>query len=72
MTTTTAHSETTELSEHNATSRLEIRLDPTPKRIRVSFEGAVIADSLVAQLAYATAQHPQYLLPNGDIEWAGL
>lgn len=50
----------------------EIRLDPSPKRIRVYIDGSVVGDSIAAVLAYATGHHPQYLLPDSDIEWSDL
>jgi uncharacterized protein (DUF427 family) len=52
-----------------APSRGELRIDRTAKRIRVVLAGEIVADSVRANLAYATGRHPEYLLPEEDIEW---
>ena len=47
----------------------EIRLDLTPKRIRIFFNGQLLTDSVSARLGYATGDHPEYLIPVADITW---
>ena len=44
-----------------------LRLDPTPKRVRVVHAGAVVGDSARAWLGYASGRHPEYLLPADDV-----
>jgi uncharacterized protein (DUF427 family) len=51
------------------TIRTEIRIDDSPKRIRVFFAGEPLADSVAARLGYATGEHPGYLLPHADVAW---
>jgi uncharacterized protein (DUF427 family) len=50
----------------------EIRFDPTPRRIRARLGTKTIADSTRAQLVYAVGRHPEYMVPLGDVAWAGL
>jgi len=52
-----------------APSRGEIRIDRTAKRIRTVLAGEIVADSVRANLAYATGRHPEYLLPEQDVDW---
>ena len=48
---------------------VEIRIDRTPRRIRVFSAGLPLADSVDARLGYATGRHPEYLLPIADVAW---
>lgn len=50
----------------------QIRIDRTARRIRVQLDGVTIGDSTDARLGYAEGRHPGYLLPVGDVVWAGL
>jgi uncharacterized protein (DUF427 family) len=50
----------------------EIRLDRTARRIRVYFDGDVIADSVSAEMSYVTGHHPEYAIPVYDITWTNL
>jgi len=52
--------------------RLELRLDPSPKRIRVVHDGECLVDTIGASLGYATGRHPDYLMPADDVEWGRL
>ena len=42
-------------------------LEPTPKRIRVTFGGETIADSKRAVLMYETRHQPIYYFPMDDV-----
>jgi len=50
----------------------QIRIDRTPRRIRVVLGGATIGDSTDAKLGYAAGSHPEYLLPVADVTWSAL
>lgn len=50
----------------------QIRIDRTPRRIRVQLGGATIGDSTDARLGYAEGRHPGYLLPATDVVWTNL
>ena len=45
-----------------------LELLPTPKRIRVLFNGEVVADSKSAALLFEKGHAPLYYLPKGDVE----
>ncbi len=42
-------------------------LEPTPKRIRVTFGGETIADSKSAVIMYETRHQPIYYFPMADV-----
>lgn len=46
------------------------RLEPTPKRIRVVFNGITIADSTQALRLLETSHPPSYYLPQADLQMA--
>lgn len=55
--------------QRDGSLRTEVRIDDSPKRIRVFFAGEPLADSMSARLGYVTGEHPEYLLPVTDVVW---
>jgi uncharacterized protein (DUF427 family) len=45
----------------------KITFEPSPRRVRVSFNGATIADSTAAHLLFETRHLPVYYFPKGDV-----
>lgn len=50
------------------TSRGRVRVEDTPKRIRILFAGAYVADSTRAKLVWEQPYYPTYYLPADDVE----
>ena len=46
----------------------KITLEPSPRRVRVKFNGETIADSTHAHLLFETRHLPVYYFPRGDVE----
>lgn len=46
-----------------------VRLEPTPKRVRVIFGGEVVADSTRAQMLYLPPPGNGYMFPREDVRW---
>ena len=42
-------------------------LEPTPKRIRVTFSDEIVADSTNALIMYETRHQPVYYFPEADV-----
>jgi adenylate cyclase len=48
----------------------EIRFEPSPRRVRVEFNGAWVADSRRAVILHETRQPPAYYFPRADVKLA--
>ena len=61
-----------ETRESGYAGRPEYRvyLEPSAKRLRVEFNGKVVADSCEAMLLYETRHLPVYYFPRQDIDWS--
>jgi adenylate cyclase len=49
-------------------SDYEIRFEPSPRRVRVEFNGTWIADSRRALILHETRQPPTYYFPREDVK----
>lgn len=47
-----------------------IRIDPTPRRLRARLGPHTVADSIRAKLVYVEHQHPEYFIPQDDLDWS--
>ena len=45
----------------------KVLLEPSPRRVRVRFNGGTIADSIAAHLLFETRHLPVYYFPRGDV-----
>lgn len=45
----------------------EVRVEPSPKRVRAYFRGQLVFDTTAAQLVWEIPYYPQYYVPRGDV-----
>ncbi|MFT5392545.1 MAG: hypothetical protein ACI8PT_002743 [Gammaproteobacteria bacterium] len=72
MTSVTLRSGEVRESGYDKHPNYRVWLEPSPKRVRVRYNGHVLVDSVHARLLYETRHVPVYYFPREDVDWACL